>query len=386
MTTSNGWTGLEEVPPVSDFLAGPGRMETRFRAFDWSQTALGAPETWPGPLKANVRMMLGSRQPVCICWGPELITLYNNAFAPFLGVKDRNALGQSFQTIWAEIWDDLLPFVRKALSGVGTWVEDLPLFMNRYGFQEETYWTFSYSPLHDADGRIAGFINIATDATPHVLMQRRMTENMAKAQEYIAEHQVADRQNVVLHQEMQHRIKNMLAMVSAVVSQSLRHSSSLKEAGETIGSRIMALGRAQDILTQSDLVSADIAAIVKAALSPHIDSAHRVTSNGPDIAIPAKQGLGLSLAIHELATNAVKYGALSVPAGTVDLSWQVSEGRRLNFVWQESGGPAVSAPLRSGFGSTLTGRVVAAYFNGTGQTFYEPQGIKFVLDGVVDRE
>lgn len=359
-------------------------MGNRIRALDWSATSLGTPETWPLSLRSSVRMMLASRQPICICWGPELITLYNDSFAPFLGDKESFALGESFQVIWSEIWDDLLPFASQALSGTGTWTENLPLLMNRYGYLEETYWTFSYSPVYGDDDRVAGFINIAADATPAVMLQRDLAKSVSDAHDHIELQDANERQQRILQREMIHRIKNTLAMTSAIVSQTMRHATTMSGAADTINSRISALAQAQDIMAQSNLSSAAVQHVVAAALRPHVDARHRVHFSGPDVEISSQQALGLSLAIHELATNAAKYGALSNAQGRVAIRWTIGPESRFSFGWQESDGPIVEKPARRGFGTTLTNRVVAAYFAGNGETFYEPEGLRYVLDGVIE--
>ena len=381
MTQNDAWTDLDQDRPNTDFLAGHGRMGRRIRAVNWTSLGLEGPERWPTQLQSVVRMMLSSRQPICICWGPDLNTLYNESFMPFLGIKERQALGRPLSETWQEVWDDILPFVRQALSGKGTWVENMPLVMERHGYPEETYWTFSYSPLYDEDGRVGGFINIATEMTSSVLAHRKLTEHITSAEQHIAAQETVERQNTVLQQEMQHRIKNMLSMVSAIVSQTMRHAESLEQASETIGNRITALGRAQDILVRTDLVSADVRAVVKAALSPHVEDFGQIDISGPDVSISAQQGLGLSLAIHELATNAMKYGALANGEGRITLSWSATPEKAFRLLWEERGGPTVYEPTRSGFGSRLTGRIVAAYFNGTGSTTYDPEGVRFVLEG-----
>lgn len=144
-------------------------LATRVRAFDWSTTELGAAKTWPQSLRTSLDIILSSRQPMFLAWGPGLTFLYNDAYVPILGRKHPDALGQPFQDVWSEIWSDLSPLIERALAGEATWSENLPLTMERNGFPEATWYTFSYSPLRDDDGRIAGMFCSCIETTAQVL-------------------------------------------------------------------------------------------------------------------------------------------------------------------------------------------------------------------------
>jgi PAS domain S-box-containing protein len=187
-------------------------------------------------------------------------------------------------------------------------------------------------------------------------------------------------ERLLLTRELSHRMKNTLAMVQAVVTQSLRNATSLEDASHLASERIQALGRAQDMLTESNWETADVRNVVSAALAPHLNGDCRFTIEGPSADLTAQQGMGLALAIHELATNATKYGALSSDGGHVMVSWTI-EGGRFRFGWQETGGPTVSPPTHKGFGSRLTERVVPSYFSGTASMAYPKEGAVYVLDG-----
>ncbi len=170
----------------------------------------------------------------------------------------------------------------------------------------------------------------------------------------------------LLNRELAHRMKNTLAMVQSIISQSLRGATSIPEAAATIGARIQTLAKAQDVLTGMSVTAAEISAIAKTAVAPHIDGAERIVINGPHVYLSAQQALGLSLAIHELATNATKYGALSRPEGRVTVTWDKQPENVFTFNWREAGGPPVTEPSRRGFGSRLTERVVSDLFPGQG--------------------
>src|SRR6476660_6206984 len=138
---------LDSLPPLSssqDVLAGGGELGARMREMDWSQSPLGPVELWPQSLKTCVRILLTCRQPMFIWWGEQLINLYNDAYKSIVGGKHPEALGQPASVVWREIWDAVQPRAESAmLKNEGTYDEALLLIMERYGYQEETYYTFS---------------------------------------------------------------------------------------------------------------------------------------------------------------------------------------------------------------------------------------------------
>ncbi|WP_170926328.1 HWE histidine kinase domain-containing protein [Devosia lucknowensis] len=197
----------------------------------------------------------------------------------------------------------------------------------------------------------------------------------------VTERKQNEEQQRVLQQEMVHRVKNIMAVISAVVAASLRNAPSLEDAGEIVSARIQAMARAQALITQQG-GDTDFAEIVREAIDPHIGDEGKISIEGPSIVISAQQAVGLSLAIYELATNAAKYGALSSIAGRVAIRWTAGPDRTFDFDWIESHGPAVIPPSSAGFGSKLTDRVVPSYFEGMGKTHYLPEGVRYHLQGV----
>ncbi|MEA3009362.1 MAG: hypothetical protein QOJ91_1054 [Sphingomonadales bacterium] len=154
------------------FLSDGGEMGGRIRGFDWSNSPLGAPEGWPRALKTATGILLSSKFPMFLAWGPELRFLYNDAYADVLDAKHPAALGHAFEDIWAEIWDEVGPLVERALAGESTYFENLPLTMTRKGYSEQTWFTFSYSPLRGDDGEAAGMFCVCTETTATVLAER----------------------------------------------------------------------------------------------------------------------------------------------------------------------------------------------------------------------
>jgi PAS domain S-box-containing protein len=158
-----------------DFLEGGGELGAMMRAMDWSSTPLGPVHLWPQALRTSVRIMLTSRQPMFVWWGDQLINLYNDAYRAILGGKHPNALGQPASDVWREIWDQVGPRARSVLfENRGTYDESLLLIMERHGYPEETYYTFSYSPVPNDDGGTGGIFCANTDDTRRIVGERQL--------------------------------------------------------------------------------------------------------------------------------------------------------------------------------------------------------------------
>lgn len=194
----------------------------------------------------------------------------------------------------------------------------------------------------------------------------------------VTEEKQAEERQSLLTRELQHRVKNTLAMVNALANQTLRRAANVQDGLAAFSARLIALSHAHDILTQTSWTSAPIGAIVSQSLESHqLDDATRFVWSGPDIRLNAKQSLALALALHELATNAAKYGALSGEEGRVEIDWRIEGGSlaRLVFEWRESGGPVVEAPSKRGFGSRLIEQSLALEFGGEVRIDYHPTGV-----------
>jgi hypothetical protein len=150
-------------------------MAALMRSQDWSQSYLGPVETWPQSLKTSIRIILGSRYPMFIWWGQELVDFYNDAYVPMLGKRHPAALGQSARDIWSELWHALGPLADDVLNhGNPSWNEEFLEIMERNGYPEETYFTFSYSPIGDDNGGVGGIFCACTEDTWRVLDDRRL--------------------------------------------------------------------------------------------------------------------------------------------------------------------------------------------------------------------
>jgi PAS domain S-box-containing protein len=163
--------------------AGLGDSETRrlLGAHDWHSSPLGPPESWPPELVTAVSMVLSSTFPMFLAWGPEQVFLYNDAYIPVLGDKHPSAFGEQFHRVWWEIWADLGPIAERAMANQSSFLEDMPLTMERKGYTEQTYFTFSYSPLHDGEGRVMGMYCTCIETTGRVEAERRAAFELALA-------------------------------------------------------------------------------------------------------------------------------------------------------------------------------------------------------------
>lgn len=601
------------------FLSGGGEMGALIRAFNWETTSLGAPSTWPEGLRTLVRVMLSSRQPMFIAWGPERVMLYNDGYAPMCTNRHPWALGRPFNEVWSDIIADVGPIMDAAYAGTPTYMDDIEFQMTRHGKVVETHFSFGYTPVHDEQDRVVGMFCTALEITAEVLRGKqrgreldRMRDLLESAPSFMAvlkgpehvfeitntaylrlighrnvigktirealpdiegqgfyelldrvfttgepfvgrsveielqhapgaiiekgylnflyqpirdedghitgvfvegndvtdlklaelalreseirvrlalaaaemgvwqcqfidgkfvnllgddraltllggkpgeaatfeqfaarihpddrpllepsarvaldpmgdgildiEYRVtaegghsarwvharaqvlassvgkrligtvrditpkkeAELRQQILTAELQHRMKNSLAMVSAIATQTLR-GDDVADRRSTFLSRLEALSHAQDILTSKSWQSAPIRAVVESALAPHVTDSERFVLAGPDLELSAKQSLSIALAIHELATNSIKYGALTENSGRVDIQWGVepAEGSlsEFRFSWREHGGPRIVAPTTKGFGTRLITRVLAADFNGTVTAHYRPEGL-----------
>ncbi len=210
-------------------------------------------------------------------------------------------------------------------------------------------------PFYDADGAPMSMAGITLDVTE----RKRGEEHRA-----------------LLAEELNHRVKNSMATIQSIANQTLTHATSLPEARTAFNARLHSLSAAHDVLTRDAWEGATLAEIVEEALRPFRTGAgRRFRIAGPPVRLPPRLALAFVMALHELATNAVKYGALSTEQGQVLLGWEVTADGLLRLRWEETGGPPVSAPSRRGFGSRMIERVLAAEIGGTAEVAYRPGGV-----------
>jgi PAS domain S-box-containing protein len=454
------------------FLAGGGEMGARIRAHDWRATPLGAPETWPVSLRTVVAMMLRNPEPVFVAWGPEQVSLYNDACIPFI-VEPLHpaALGGPFTEAWRHHASDLQDIIRKLVAGESDQVvRPVPVDSDADG--PLRWFALTWIPLLDDHGAPAGFqvsahersAPISTDSAKNAPIDgtaslfRSIIDNMDQATwladpsgsvywyskrffevtgadpemvrgwgwrhlhhpdhiervlerlpkhvesgepwedifpmrcrdgDYrwflsravairdqhgsvvtwfgsntdITERYEAEEREKLLAREVDHRAKNMLAVVQSIVLlTSERDPDALRSA---VVNRIQALARAHTLLASSRWEGVDFRRLVEEELAPFMAGVlPQAFMQGPSLVLRPDAAQALAMILHELATNAVKYGALGAPSGRVRVQWSVQRDGRLRLLWRESGGRPVSPPKTHGFGSTVISTIVQRQLRG----------------------
>lgn len=472
------------------FLANGGEMGALMRAYDWSSSPLGPPETWPQSLRVTIRLMLNSQHPMFIWWGPDLIQFYNDAYRQTMGpAMHPQALGARGRESWADIWPIIGPQVELVMSGKGaTWNVEQMVPINRHGTPENVWWTYGYSPI-DLDGEVGGVLVVCNDVTEQHLRTeaykdatRRLAQQFEEAPGFITlltgpdhvfelanasyrkltngrdltgktvaeaipeaanqgftalldqvyatgkpfigrrtpielqadpaspprlhyldfiyqavreldgrisgifvegqdvtDHVLAEQRLELVNRELQHRVKNTLATVQAIAMQTLRDVEN-RGAVDALMQRLLALSRAHDTLIQKNWSAANISDAVRTSLDS-FGMSSRFEVAGPQLELGPNATLSLAMILHELSTNAIKYGALSSETGRVALRWEVdrnSDQPDLVIRWTEQGGPPAIAPAgKGGFGTKL----VRMGLDGTGQVKldFAPTGLSVEL-------
>jgi two-component sensor histidine kinase len=220
------------------------------------------------------------------------------------------------------------------------------------------------------------FARNASEPDPDLLLTvRTLGEQVGR----VLERKRTEEHQRLLINELNHRVKNTLAIVQSIAAQTLKGDEVGPETRRALESRLAALAAAHDLLTTENWETASLSQVIAKAGLGCGASDERFAIGGPDLRLEPQTAVSVAMAIHELCTNAVKYGALSSDSGTISITWDIKQerdGKRLHLVWRESGGPPVSAPSRRGFGTRLIERGLAADLGGTAR-------IEFLADGVV---
>jgi PAS domain S-box-containing protein len=198
----------------------------------------------------------------------------------------------------------------------------------------------------------------------------------------------AEQQRTLLVNELNHRVKNTLATVQSLAAQSMRGTDNTADARSMFESRLAALSRAHDLLTLESWEGANLQDVVDRALEPFRTGEGRLTTTGPFVRLSPRQALAFSMAVHELATNATKYGAISNELGRVQIAWSIDRDHReglLKFRWVEEGGPSVMPPQRTGFGSRLIERGLSTELGGDATIDFQPGGVVCVISSPIEK-
>lgn len=297
--------------------------------------------------------------------GPDHIFEFaNEEYYSMIGIG-RDIIGKSVAEAVSEVVDqgfiDLLDTVYK--TGEPFAARAVPVELNRGpdGEKQKRFIDLVYQAMRAPSGEIMGILVQAQDVTERLAEQKH--------------------RELISH-ELGHRLKNQLAMVQAIASQTLRSAESLDSARKILSGRIGVLSAAHDTVIQGGLGTSNVHKLVNQMLEVHDDPmASRFTVSGANLRVGSRPSLSLSLILHELATNAVKYGALSVPDGKVDIRWHITGDAkdRFELVWTETGGPEVAAPERVGSGSRLIKAGLAGAANGRVDILYEACGLRCVI-------
>lgn len=342
------------------FLEGGGECAGLIAARDWTETPLGPPEQWGAVLKTTVATILASRFPQALFWGQEGTLIYNDGYAPLMGAKEA-PMGRPVARVWADVWDDVKPLFDRAMAGEASFIEDFELTTTRNGHPEQAWFTFGYSPVRDEFGKVVAVLDTVVETTETVLAKRR---------------------NELLNRELAHRMKNTFSVINAISSQTFGSHHGEGSPQQRFAERLDALAAAQDLLLGGNWGRVELNQLLASTLSPHLPHDEAVSIDGPPLSLAGKQVFGLALAIHELATNAVKYGAFAQPDGSVVLEWQAGRpGSDDPFVltWTERGVGPVEKPKRVGFGKRLIMRALPMEFGGESKIDYGEDGIRFTL-------
>jgi two-component sensor histidine kinase/PAS domain-containing protein len=293
----------------------------------------------------------------------HIFELTNDSYRQLVGHRDltgkpvREALPEVVEQGFVQLLDSVYQ------SGEAYVGRRMPVTLQRTreGPAELRYVDFVYQPIVGEDGKVDGIFVEGFDST---------------------ESQKAEEHQRLLLNELNHRVRNTLAIVQAIAQQSFKDEHASAEARSSFDGRLSALSAAHNLLTRSNWEAASMRQLIEDAIAPYRGEG-RFEIAGPDLHVPPKTAVSLALALHELATNAVKYGALSVPDGRVAIRWSVNPdpaGDRLAFSWREQGGPPVTVPTSRGFGSRMIERGLAAEFGGTVRIAFDPDGVCCTID------
>lgn len=350
----------QPLEPALRFLAGGGAATQLILDRDWSDHPLGPPQDWPPALKTALSLVLNSPESMILAWGEQdLWFFFNETYFPLLGPRLNWAMGSAFIEVWADGWEQAKPIIDEAFAGRSRRFVDLPWKLDTDRGVSDTWWTFSYSRVLNAEGGIDGLFIFTNETTGRVLA------DAARLQ--------AEDHNAILTAETTHRLKNTLAMVQAIARQSLKGLD--RERVRAFEDRLLALAAAHAALTQKNWQSADLHSLITNALG-NVMEADSFRLDGPAFSVSDRAAQTIILLIHEMATNAVKYGAASVPQGCVWIDWRL-DGDDVVVTWREVGGPPAESPTRRGFGSKLIERGLSG--TGGSDLRYSPTGLVAVF-------
>lgn len=300
---------------------------------------------------------------IAVMSGPEhVFTFTNDSYRKLIGERDVIGLTvkQALPEIAGQGFFEMLDSVYRTGDPVGGEGVRVMIQQKLEGEPTESFIDFSYKAIKDAEGRISGVFVQGMDRTEAVCTLRRQR---------------------LLLDELNHRVKNTLATVQSIASQTLRSARDINSARKNFEARIIALSKAHNLLSARHWGSTDLKAIVDQELSVY--GRERIATDGPSVMLNPKASIAVAMLLHELSTNAARYGSLSVRGGRVSTTWSVrgdNGNEMLSLSWSEMGGPPVSRPDHQGFGSRMIERVATGELGGRFSADYPPEGFRFSLD------
>ncbi len=326
-------------------------MSRLIRAYDWKASSLGPMDVWPQSLRTAVMVVLATPQPALVAWGPKALTIYNDAMIPLFAHHHPGALGRPIPESWAETADDIRPMLAEVMAGRAQSLRDAEF---KVGGREvgltPAWFSGSWTPIRDPGGdRVEGFVVMLVETTDRVLAERalRRTEDRQT-------------QDGLLVAELQHRVRNVLAVVRSVARRTAATSQTVEAYGSHLDGRLSALARTQAAVIRDPGGGVELEQLIAEELLAHAAREDGpVHLRGPSIRLTSRAAETLGLAVHELVTNSIKHGALSEETGQVDVRWSVVVGRPdavpvLQLAWRETGASIPgSRPKRRGFGSEV---------------------------------
>lgn len=305
---------------------------------------------------------------IAVLNGPDhVFQMHNPAYSQLIGHRDitgkavRDALpellGQGYYEFLDHVYTTGEPYEGRESRVQLQRVPDAAL--------EEIFLNFIYQPIRDADGRVAGIFVQGYDVTNDV--------------------RAAQRQKLMID-ELNHRVKNTLATVQSIAVQTARSHDDPRAFAQGFQARLLSLSHTHDLLTRSHWEGADLRDVLRHETEAH--GLHRVSLNGPPVALVSATALSLGMIFHELATNAARYGALSDAEGRVIVDWTLTDAgdRQLTVIWREIGGPSVKAPVRRGFGARLIERNIRHDLAGSLTQDYASDGLVVEMKVSLDRD
>jgi two-component sensor histidine kinase len=326
----------------------------RLLEFAWDETPIGSADQWPQSLRAAVDFMLGVSVPGALFVGPLLVQMHNPSFSALYRdeASAAQALGRSLTRNDRD--GPLATGAAQVLRGHSIVLRQRRLMLDAEANAKA--FDLSCAPVRDERGQISAMLVLALSAEP------------------------ATRERGPLVSELQHRVRNILAVVRSLVARSAETSDTVEDLAAHLDGRIAALARVQAVLVRNPNASVDLEGLVRDELLAQNADEDRLRISGPEIVLPSKAAEVLTLAIHELATNAMKYGALSQASGNLEITWRLGDAgaprQALEIAWLETGVRIASgAPRREGFGTNLLKRRLPYELAGSAELEFRPGGL-----------